>query len=243
MLKKIFALRNRLLAAREEKKAIPKRLAFYCSFIKSGDLIFDIGANIGNRVAIFLKIGAKVVAVEPQPACIAQLTNKFGNRIQLEPVCLGAAEGEMNMYISNESTLSTLSKNFIERTGKTRFKNNQWDQQIAVKVNTLDNLIAKYGLPVFCKIDVEGFEAEVLKGLSQAIPQLSFEYCVPEMQDNLLNSLQALHAITADGKYNYSVRESMQLESAVWMDYEQMIQLVNSPSFIATEFGDIYFKS
>ena len=243
MLKKIFALRNRLIELYLEKKAIPKRLAFYSSFIQPGDLIFDIGANVGNRVSIFLNIGAKVVAVEPQPACIAQLNKKFGNKINVEPVCLGAVKGEMDMYISNESTLSTLSKNFIERTGKTRFKNNQWDHQIKVNVNTLDNLIGKYGRPAFCKIDVEGFEAEVLKGLSQAIPHLSFEYCVPEMQDNLLTCLQALHAIAPNGKYNYSVRESMELASAVWLDHNSMIPLVNSASFISTEFGDIYFKS
>jgi FkbM family methyltransferase len=243
MLKKIFEIRNRIIERKLELKQFPKRLAFYKTFVKPGDLIFDIGANIGNRIAIFLEIGAKVVAVEPQPYCNNILKKKFSDKIMLEQVCLGESVYETEMYISNESTLSTLSKKFIERTGSTRFVNNNWDTKISVQVNTLDNLIHKYGKPKFCKIDVEGFEEEVLKGLTISIPALSFEYCVPEMNDNLLNCIKQLNRINNTGKFNYSVQETMELALPFWVDYTTMLKIVAEDSFAKTLFGDIYFKN
>lgn len=243
MLKYLFTLRNKWLNRLAEKKQYPLRLAYYKNFIKPGDRVFDVGANMGNRVSIFLQLGAKVVAVEPQPDCQAYLQKQFGNSIIIEPVGLGESDYEAEMLVSNESTLSTLSKTFVERTSKHRFEKNSWDKKITVQVTTLDKLIEKYGLPQFCKIDVEGFEEQVLKGLTHVIPYLSFEYCVPEMNDNLMNSLAQLHRIQPLAKYNYAAGETMQLELMEWVDYETICRLVAEDKFVNTLFGDIYFKN
>src|SRR5262245_21821949 len=51
---------------------------FYSQVLKPGELCFDIGANVGNRLKVFRKIGARVVAVEPQPACASVLRAVYG---------------------------------------------------------------------------------------------------------------------------------------------------------------------
>lgn len=227
----------------QELALIPERKKFYAQFVSAGDLVFDVGANTGNRVQIFLDLGAKVVAVEPQPACVKTLQDKFENKITIEQVGLSEAEGELEMFIANESTISSFSKEFIESTGKSRFRHNKWENKITVPVTTMDSLINKYGVPRFCKIDVEGFELYVLKGLHHHIPYLSFEYCVPEMSKQLKGCIDYLHQLSPEGTFNYSIAESMELARTGWMDYEQMIQLASSEDFEKTLFGDIYFKT
>ena len=225
-----------------EKTLHPLRVKFYKQFLKPSDIVFDIGANVGNRVASFLECDAKVIAVEPQPDCVRILTNKFGNEIIIENVGLSEAEGELEMHISTDSTVSSFSEEYINNT-KDRFKYSKWVETIKVPITTLDNLIVKYGVPKFCKIDVEGYELHVLKGLHKNIPFLSIEYCVPEMKDQLRSCVQYLNELSTDGQFNYSVGESMQWALPDWMNFDEFINHIASPHFTKTSFGDIYFKS
>ena len=50
----------------------------YGHFVRPGDLVFDIGAHVGDRVASFRRLGARVVAVEPQPAMVRALRLLYG---------------------------------------------------------------------------------------------------------------------------------------------------------------------
>lgn len=239
---------NKLAAFRKaealkELELLPKRKEFYSQFIQPNHLVFDVGANIGNRVQVFLELAAKVVAVEPQPACIKTLEEKFGNKIILEKVGLSKEPGTLEMFIANDSTISTFSQEFINNTSTNRFSNYTWNQTIQVPIITLDSLIEKHGLPQFCKIDVEGFELNVLEGLHTPIPYLSFEYCVPEMQRNMLQCMQRLHTIAPHGLFNYSIAENMELALANWISFEEMQTLVQTKTFTQTLFGDIYFKN
>lgn len=242
MLKFLFDIRNKLAERAMEKRLYPTRLEFYKQFIQPGQLVFDVGANVGNRVKVFLALGAKVVAVEPQPSCQQVLKKQFGNNIIIEPVCLGESEYQTEMFISSESTLSTLSTDFIKRTGTQRFANSNWNNRITVQVTTLDKLITKHGTPAFCKIDVEGFEAEVLKGLTTNLSYISMEYCVPEMQDNLVSSINELSRIAPGAVFNYATGETMQLALPEWVNADTIEQLVASNTFQDSLFGDIYCK-
>lgn len=236
--------RDRKIFEATEKKYAAARIPFYSRFLSPGDLVFDVGANVGNRVESFLSIQCKVVAIEPQTSCVATLQQKFGNRISIEQVGLGNAEGEMEMFIADESTISTLSTDFIERTKTQKFKHNRWEKKEKIRITTMDNLIKKHGVPAFCKIDVEGYESEVLRGLSAPIGKLSFEFNVPEMNDNLFRCLELLNTLSPDYKYNYSVGESMVYALDSWMNYAQFINHVKAPAFAAKDFGDIYvFKN
>lgn len=218
------------------------RNSFYNTFIKPGDLCFDIGANVGNRTAIFLGLQARVVAVEPQPACIKKLRNRFGDQISIIPKGLGSKQGVLPMHISNASTLSTFSEEWINELGRNRFSGYQWKETIDVEITTLDQLIAEFGVPHFCKIDVEGYELNVIKGLSRPIPHLSFEYAVPENVKNLLETIDVLISISPTATFNYSVLESMQLVLPTYINATELKKIIESETFIKTGFGDIYVK-
>jgi FkbM family methyltransferase len=227
-------------AERNERANQGKRLAFYRRFLNQGDLVFDIGANVGNRVQVFLEIGCRVVAVEPQPGCVRILNEKFGNRVTIEQVGLASREGQMEMFIADESTISTFSKEFIDKTRDSKFRRNNWNEKILVRIVRLDQLVQKYGVPLFCKIDVEGFETEVLRGLATPVPFLSFEYQVPEMKENVMNCLSLLNSLNTAYRFNYSIGESMTLVLPQHLPYEEFRNFVTSRAFLASEFGDIY---
>lgn len=240
--KKYRQSKRELLLQKLEEGLIPIKVEFYKHFLQPNDLVFDVGANVGNRIDAFLLCKARVIAVEPQPVCANILQKKFSDKIIIENVGLSSKEGELEMHIANETTLSSFNKEFIEKTQK-RFKNNNWNSSIRVPITTLNHLINKYGIPKFCKIDVEGYEWEVLKGLNTNIPFVSFEYCVPEMKENLYCCLTQFLKLDPKALFNYSIGETMQLELTEWINYEKFTELIHSNEFNKTSFGDIYYKS
>ncbi|MEI9933617.1 MAG: FkbM family methyltransferase [Ferruginibacter sp.] len=165
---------------KDKKEIINARKFFYSSFIKKGEFCFDVGANIGNRIEPLLQIGARVLAVEPQKRCYDYLSSKYANRIILITKGLSDTEGVKNFYISSESAISSFSEEWINTVRAGRFKQFDWNRVVETEMTTLDRLIKEHGVPVFIKIDVEGYELEVLKGLSTPVKLISFEYTAPE---------------------------------------------------------------
>ncbi len=154
--------------------------SLYGAFAKSGDLVFDVGAHVGNRIAAFRNLGARVIAVEPQPAIIKVLRLLYGRdrAVAIEPQAVGRSVGTVNLELNLANpTVSTASRAFVQAAdGALGWEGQAWTRTIRVPVTTLDALIARHGMPVFIKIDVEGFEAEALAGLTRAVPALSFEF-------------------------------------------------------------------
>jgi FkbM family methyltransferase len=153
----------------------------YSELVHEGDLVFDIGAHLGDRSAAFAALGARVVALEPQPHVARWLRRIVGGnaRIVVRPEAVGASPGDARMAISaRHPTVSTLSDSWRESLARENagFQGVRWDAAAQVTVVTLDDLIRSYGVPSFCKIDVEGYETEVLAGLSTPIPALSIEF-------------------------------------------------------------------
>ncbi|MGC4815399.1 FkbM family methyltransferase [Micromonospora sp. DT228] len=154
--------------------------AFYSRFVTSGDLVFDVGSHVGDHIGSFRRLGARVVAVEPQPLCLRALRAIYAgdDQVTLVGAACGAGAGRTRLHVnSTNPTVSTASPDFVRAArGAGGWEGQVWDSVIEVPVVTLDALIDEYGTPRFTKIDVEGFEDEVLAGLSGPLPALSFEF-------------------------------------------------------------------
>lgn len=216
-------------------------MQFYQQFIQAGDLCFDIGAHLGNRSNAWYYLGAKIVAVEPQARCFNYMQKKFRrrSRIHLIRKGIGAQKGmaQMNISLATPTVSTFANSDWQEIIDKDTSFKVKWEETEEIEMITLDDLIAEFGLPRFCKIDVEGFELEVLKGLSQPIPILSLEY-YPKTLDQAIASIDRLTKL-GDYVYNWSVAESQVLASKDWLSAEEMKAVFNKYDTDG-RFGDFY---
>ncbi|BDA86448.1 hypothetical protein Sa4125_39900 [Aureimonas sp. SA4125] len=215
---------------------------FMRALVKPGALAFDIGAHAGNRSLALAKAGARVVAVEPQPAFRKILQRiASGRAIDVRGEAVGRADGSARLKISRRHpTLSSIIPDWPGRIGATRgFESVEWDEEIEVPMVTLDALIRRHGRPDFVKIDVEGSEADVLEGLSQALPLISFEY-LPAAMDIAERCLDRLSQL-GPYEFNLVVGERQRFHAEGWMpagDFRHFLRCVS----LSGASGDVYAR-
>jgi FkbM family methyltransferase len=213
----------------------------YGGFVGPGDLVFDIGAHVGDRGASFRRLGARVVAVEPQPAMVKVLKLFYGRDadVAIEAVAVGRSTGTISLMINADNpTVSTASREFvIAARGAPGWEAQRWSRSIQVPVTTLDSLIDKYGAPAFIKIDVEGFEEEALQGLAHAVKALSFEFTTIQ-RDVALACIE--RCITLGyARFNAALGESQTFVNADWVSGKEIARwLAGLPH--AANSGDVY---
>jgi len=162
-------------------------------------LIFDIGCNHGNMTDVFLLHTDKVICFEPNPRLVEHLKRKFSSylndRVIIDSRGLSNSIEKKVFRISNLDTISTFSDDWIT---KSRFAvaNNcnlkgqyHWNEEVIVQTATLDQVIKEYGIPDFVKIDVEGYELEVIRGLNKLHKDTVFSFEWAEEQYDKMNEI------------------------------------------------------
>ena len=217
----------------------------YARFLTAGDLAFDIGSHVGDRVASFRRLGARVVSVEPQAvlARVLRLLHALDPMVAVEPTAVGRRAGHAELHVNPRNpTVSTLSTDLIAAAGlAAAWRGQRWTRRARVPMTTLDGLIRCHGRPAFIKIDVEGMEAEVLAGLSGPVPALSFEFTTIQRQV-ALDAIERCHAL-GYSRFNVAIGESQHLllgqAGECWCGPDDMrAWLLDQPESVNS--GDIY---
>ncbi len=222
---------------------------FLSQFIKQDDLVFDVGANMGKKTDLYVQLGARVVCFEPQEKCMQTLKNKFEHiptKVFFEQLGLADTEGFLEFYqCSAANTISTFSQDWT-KSGRFAERNYIWDKKNRVPITTLDAMIAKYGCPKFCKIDVEDFEYEVIKGLHTQIPYLSFE-CNIESIEKTKKCIEHLESL-GYCEFNFAMGERGWFFFDHWLDGKTFIDKLRAEQGKADYediwgvWGDVYAR-
>lgn len=218
-----------------------REVAFYRSLLADAPRpwrIYDIGANHGYKTDIFLRLGAHVVAVDPDPVNGAILSEKFHRfRLKNKPVeivekAVSREAGRVTLWIDEPgSAKNTLSTKWV---GALREDSKRFGHTLAfsaareVDATTISDLVQTFGAPTFIKIDVEGHELDVIRGMSSPAPYLSFEVNLPEFLDEGLQCIAALLELDPSAAFNYSPDLKRGLALDRWLPGPDFIEVVRT---------------
>jgi FkbM family methyltransferase len=229
-----FARKNalRLAGLTDEER---RYALLYAVFVRDGSLVFDIGANIGARVKVFRHLNCRVIAVEPQRNCVAALRHTFGNSITIVQAAVSDQSGVAELHTSDVTSVSSLSKEWMNATRESgRFAGLEWNRTERVHLTRIDSLIDQFGIPDFIKIDIEGHELAALRGLSTAVPALSFEF-TPEIHETAVSCVDLLESLSSY-EFNFAVGETGALKFKEWLDRNEIVSFLRTTD----EYGDVY---
>lgn len=200
-----------------------KEKSFYSKLINKSDLCFDIGANNGKKSRLMLATGAKVIAFEPQSQCLNHLNDlkKNHSNFDFHPIAVGAKNETKELHLSKKySEIATLSEEFIQNyTTDDVF----WSNSETVEVKSLDALIEMYGRPDYCKIDVEGYELEILSNLNHTIPLIEFEFTEKFLSDTIV----IIDGFASEKMvYNYILNEHLKFQLTDWVSAAEIKELL-----------------
>jgi len=210
-------------------------------FVEPGDLVFDGGALAGDGISSFRRLGARVIAIEPQSLFVDALAHIHGRDplVVLAPRALSETTGRIVLRLNGDHpAFSTLSDAFVARAATIPdWDGLTWDESVDVEAVTLDALIARYGMPTFIRVRAVGYEDAVLRGLSHPVNALSFNF-IAIMRDIAAASLERL-SLLGDYRYNMSIGENHTLAFDQWSSVSEMVgHLFNLPRDVRS--GDIY---
>jgi FkbM family methyltransferase len=198
-------------------------------------LIFDVGVKAGAKAAAFARHNVKVVCFEPAPDCLERLRARFAENPEVAIVPASVGTLPISVFLEGTS-ISTFAGDWKHCCSEDA----TFERKINEPVLTLDSAIAEFGLPDYCKVDVEGFELSVLRGLSQVIPVISFKFC----GESLPETTSCLEYLVSIGYRHFNViyGENMIFRHGRWIEAgELLLELENHPHSLL--WGNVFAAS
>jgi FkbM family methyltransferase len=225
-----------------------QELRFYANVLKLAgrrDLIFDIGANNGNKTVIFSRISDRVISIEPSPACCEAMRRRFArtSNISVMETAVGAECGYANLHMFDEADCyNTLSGKWLEAlvNDNDRLPRRHLHTTLSVAVTTIETLLKLHGVPAYIKIDVEGHELGVLQGLRRPVPMLSLECNLPEFEDETIKAVALLKSRDPEAAFNYTIGDEFVFASGGWLSDGEMIEIIKTDRL---RYMEIYCRS
>jgi FkbM family methyltransferase len=213
----------------------------YAPLIKRGDLVFDVGANVGIYSEIFCALGAKVVACEPIPDCAKQLRVWLpGDKVTVVEAAVGSAAGKGQLHLANVRSGSSMSDAWVDVVKQSSaLKGMEWIGDVEVQIVTVDLLSRQYGKPAYVKIDVEGFEESVLDGMPWQPDLLSFEFH-KETMDAAFRCL-AKPCVCRNSVCNFLLGDRGNFEFERWVTIDELQRTLSKLDH-EHGFGDIFVR-
>lgn len=194
-------------------------------------LIFDVGANVGDKTIQFLPFAKQVVSIEPSPAAVEILRSRFSSdsRVIIVPKAVASRTGFAKFYVfSDRDPYNTLSSKWVEQLGRGERRTGKTiESTVDVPIITLDQLIDEYGVPDYIKMDIEGYELEAILGLSRNVRLISLECNLPEFVEETIKAISVLSNRSQSAKFNFCTTEPpVRFESDEWLDRDKMTTIV-----------------
>jgi FkbM family methyltransferase len=214
-------------------------MELYGSLLRRGALCFDIGANVGDKSEALLQIGSRVVAFEPNPLVVPELRARCGayKEWALVEAALGSGPRIAILHAQQIHSQSSLAQGW---------ENGKVIASFPVPVVTLDAAIECFGQPDYCKIDVEGWEPEVLNGLTHPLPLVSFEFHLDEK--GVVNAKSCLQRLAEFGpaSLNVTPAERATFLFKEWIALDEFLEGFPrnlSDSLPGYPYGDMFVRS
>lgn len=228
-----------------EREQLLQERRFYRSFVRRGDLVFDVGANKGQKTTALLALGARVLAVDPNPVCTSVIVKNHrkeisSGRLHVECAAVASQPGHITLAVF-DSTADMVSGS-AEFLNYARTLGYAETRTIAAVVLTVDQLINRFGLPQFLKIDVEGMDAEVLRGLTSRPRYLSFEYntAVALIENTRQCFKEGLRLGYVEANFTEGISTRLLFDR--WMRIEQAMTQIDSWGDRPTRWGDVILR-
>jgi FkbM family methyltransferase len=236
---------ERWIQAREKELDFYRRLL---PELRPRDLIFDIGANEGFKTDLFLRLGARVVAIEPDEKNQSILREKFMKyRLARKPIeIVGKAVSDKSstevMWIDGPgSAVNTLSRKWATALNENKARHTHGHSGLEftgyknIETTTVEDLMSVHGVPMFIKIDVEGYELNVIRGLRRPVPYLSFEVNLPDFRPEGSQCVEILGGLARAGKFNYAVDCEQGLVLDQWASASEFLNVLGECTASAIE--------
>ncbi len=234
------------------KQSLENEIKFLSKVTHAEWSYFDVGANIGDQTEIFLFLKAKkVLSIEPDCRNNRILNYRFSKnkKVTVFKAAVSDQEGTGEFFRLSEgnayNTLSPKWKDLLEDASLNRFGMSvAFSDKVSVSTRTLDSLIQDYGKPNCIKIDVEGYELQVVRGLSEQINLIWFEANLPEFLDETIGCIFHLKKIAPETLFNCTRGclgvNGIQFEFSKWIKADDMVTWIKESK---CRFFEIFAKN